>query len=164
MLQQVVSLPKKVILWLNSQSPLLLLNKCILIITESSSLLFNHVLDSAHSWMGNGLLCIWIINPSFILLNEMISISMKFAGQKKMATMPMHIVYFPSTLGLFPATLSHNCVYCDVLTQVSSIYNAEALVFASLVTIMIEPLFLYQVSQAQFNGSDLEMACYIMLT
>ena len=57
----------------------------------------------------------------------------------------MHIVYYPSTLGLVPDDLSHIGVDSDIPTMVSPVDNTEALVLLSLETILVKPSFLSRV-------------------
>ena len=61
---------------------------------------------------------------------------------KKLATMPVHIVYCPCSLGLVPGALSHIGVDFGIPIKVSSIDDAKCLLLAYLANIMVNPLFL----------------------
>ena len=65
---------------------------------------------------------------------------------EKIATMLVHIVYHPNNIGLVFKALSHINVDSDAPTKFSFTNADEFLALVSLPTIMVEPLFLSQVS------------------
>ena len=109
----------------------------------SSLPIFNYVSNDAHICMYNILLFIWIINPLFILLNKMTSIMLSALVGKIGYYTYAHFI--PSWHSWLSDYLSLIGVDSDVLTKLSPSKNYEYLVLASLATIMVEPLFLFQI-------------------
>ena len=60
--------------------------------------------------------------------------------------MPVHIVYYPGTLGLVPDTLLFFIIDSNIFLIVRFTRNAKSLVLTFLVAILFEPLFVYHVS------------------